>query len=254
MPSQKSNTKEREEERRKTHLLAGKVDAHSTVPDQIDRDLVLVAGHSRDNHITDSQTVLERPALLVLNGVLLLAEPASTTELLHARHVHTVHLCAIIRQQRGQRPTYDLGAVDDGYPAAVQTVAVREDGVVDLEVLEDLDDGERGAGQDALLLVGGRVEEADVLVHVVDEVGREALDILALVDDILDCAVAAGVEDGVVDDDAVDGAVLVCGADGILEVLAVELFQGKGEAAVARQRRESEVSRLALQFFLVCSG
>lgn len=49
-----------------------------------------------------------------------------------------------------------------------ETVSVRQDGVVDVEVLEDLDVGQGGARQDRLLALGLAVQEADVLVHVED--------------------------------------------------------------------------------------
>lgn len=140
-----------------THLLAGEVDAHGTVPDQIDRDLVLVARHTADDNITDGEAGLEGPSLLVLDGMLLLPQARSTAESLHARHVDRVDLGAVVGQQGSQGSADNLGAVDDGDPAAVQPLAILENGVVDLQVLEDLDNGQRGAGQDGLLVVGGGV-------------------------------------------------------------------------------------------------
>ena len=73
-------------------------------------------------------------------------------------------------------------------------------------MLEDLDDGEGRAGEDGLLEVGGRVEEADVVVHVVEVLVAEALDVFGEGDGFLDVLVVGGVagEYGVVDDDAVD--------------------------------------------------
>lgn len=76
----------------------------------------------------------------------------------------------------------------------------------------------------------GRIEEADVLVHVVDEFGRKALDVLVHVDDILDGAVAGGVEDGVVDQDAVDAVVGVCVADGFFELFTLDFAQSECKA------------------------
>lgn len=78
--------------------------------------------------------------------------------------------------------------------------------------------------------VVGRVEEADVLVHVVDEDGRQALDVLVHVDDVLDGAVARAVEDRVVDEDAVDAVVGVGLADGFLELFALDLAQAECKA------------------------
>lgn len=94
---------------------------------------------------------------------------------------------------------------------AEESVAVRQDGVVDVQVFEDLDDGEWCAGEHAFLALGLLVQEADVLVHVEDVAVAEALDILVHVDDLLQVLVLAVVEDGVVDDDAIDGVVFVGG-------------------------------------------
>ena len=49
----------------------------------------------------------------------------------------------------------------------VQSVPIRQDCIIDMEVLEDFDHCKWSAGQDALLLVV-RVEKSDVLVHVKD--------------------------------------------------------------------------------------
>ena len=100
-------------------------------------------------------------------------------------------------------------------------------------MLERLDDGERGAGQDRLLAVRGRVEEADVMVHVEEVCVAEALNVLGQGDGLLDVAILlrVGGPDGVVDNDAVDGAVVVGDDDGLLEVLLVDLAEVKVEAA-----------------------
>ena len=219
----------------KTHLFAREVDAHGAVPDQVDRHLVLVTRHARDDYIANLETVLQRPALLVLDRVLLFPEPGAPAESLHASHIDRVHFGAVVCQKRSERPAHDFRAVDDCDSAPVQPASILEDRVVDLQMFQNLDNGEWGAGQDALLLVGGRIQKSSVLVHVVDKVGSQALDILALRHDVLDGAVAGRVEDGVVDNDAVNGAVFVGGADGVLEVFAFDFFQCKGKATALHQ-------------------
>jgi hypothetical protein len=71
------------------------------------------------------------------------------------------------------------------------------------------------------------------VVHV-EEVGvAEALDVLGEGDRLLDVAVLLLVvaPDGVVDQDAVDGVVLVGGHDSLLEVFLIDLAEVKVEAA-----------------------
>lgn len=112
-----------------------------------------------------------------------------------------------------------------------ETVSVRKDGVVDVEVLEDLDVGQRCAGQDGLLALGLAVQEADVLVHVEDVAVAQALDVFGYVDDLLQVLVLAGAEDRVVDDYAVDVVVGVGVQDGLFDVVAGDLTHGVLEAA-----------------------
>lgn len=112
-----------------------------------------------------------------------------------------------------------------------ETVSVRQDGVVDVEVLEDLDVGQRGAGQDGLLALGFAVQEADVLVHVEDVAVAQALDVFGYIDYLLQVLILAGAEDGVVDDYAVDVVVGVCVQDGLFNVIAGHLAHGVLETA-----------------------
>lgn len=112
-----------------------------------------------------------------------------------------------------------------------ETVSVRQDGVVDVEVLEDLDVGQRGAGQDGLLALGFAVQEADVLVHVEDVAVAQALDVFGYIDYLLQVLILAGAEDGVVDDYAVDVVVGVCVQDGLFDVVAGHLAHGVLETA-----------------------
>lgn len=90
-----------------------------------------------------------------------------------------------------------------------ESVAVRENGAVDLQILEDFDNSEWCTWQNRLLPVGRRIKEPRVLVHVENVFVREALDVFVESYELLDILVLsrrAG-EDGVVYDDAVDGVV-----------------------------------------------
>lgn len=107
-----------------------------------------------------------------------------------------------------------------------QAVTGGQNGVVDIEVLEDLDSGQRGTGQDALLALGLGVQETDVLVHVEDVTVAEALNIFGDIDDLLQVLVLAVVEDRVVDDDAVDVVVGVGGQNGFFDVVAGDFAEG----------------------------
>jgi hypothetical protein len=94
---------------------------------------------------------------------------------------------------------------------AVETVPIGQNRVVDVQVFQDFDDSKWGAGEKALLALGFRVEEANVLVHVEDVTVAKALYILGNVDNLLEILVLSVVEDGVVYDDAVDVGVNIRG-------------------------------------------
>lgn len=158
----------------------------------------------------------------------------ATGELLHTGDINTVYASTIIGQQRGQWTANNLGTVHDTDSVTEQTVAVGKDSVVDVEVLEDLDVGQRGARQDALLALGLWIQEADVLVHVEDVTMAETLDILANIDDLLQVLVMTVVEDGVVDDNAVNVRVAVGGDDGLFDIVAGDFAEGVLEAAVQK--------------------
>lgn len=103
--------------------------------------------------------------------MLLVAQTLASAESLHTSHIDRVDFSAIVCQQSSQRSSNNLTSVDNRNSSAPKSLSVVQDGVVDVEVLEDLDHGQRSAWQDGLLSVVGRIEEADVLVHVVDELG-----------------------------------------------------------------------------------
>lgn len=115
-----------------------------------------------------------------------------------------------------------------------QPVAVGQNGVVDVEVLENLDNGQRCAGQDALLALGFRVQEADVLVHVEDVAVAQTLDVFGNIHNLLQVLVMSIVENGVVDDDTVDVVVAVRGQDGFFDVVARDFAEGILESANTR--------------------
>lgn len=212
-----------------TYLFAGEVDAHSTLPQQARIKLVGIAWHTGDDGITQWHGILDRPTLHILDLVSALLEPFAAGELLHARDINTVHTRAVIRQQGGQRSSHDLGSIHHADGVSVQPVPIRQDDVVDMQVLENLHDREGRARQDRLLFLTVRVEEADVLVHVEDIAVTQTLDVLGDVHDLLQVLVLSVVEDGVVDDNAVDGVVGVGGEDGLFDIVVGDFAAGVAE-------------------------
>ena len=154
-----------------THLLTRKVDAHGTVSDLLNGNLELVARYTADDNITDGQAVFHCHVGLLFHDVLLVAQTLASAESLHTSNINRIDLCTIVCQQCSQGSTHNLASVDDSDSSAPQSLSIVQDGVVDVEVFENLDHGERCAREDGLLGVVGRVEEADVLIHVVDELG-----------------------------------------------------------------------------------
>jgi len=161
-----------------------------------------------------------------------LAKSNASGELLNVIDVDAVHVCAVVGKQGCQWPSYDFTAVDDSDGAAMQPVTIGQNGVVDAQVLKDLDNSQGGARQNALLS-GGRVKEANVLVHIEEIAMRQSLDVLVDGNDLLQVLVLAAAEDGVVDNDGVYGRVVVGFDEAVLEPVAVDLAQFKGEATGA---------------------
>ncbi len=155
-----------------------------------------------------------------MHFVLVVLDPRASGEQLYAIQIDRVDVSAVVRQQRSQRPPDDLRAIDDRDRLPEQPVPVRDDRVVNLQVFKDFDYSQRRAGKDRLVQVGGRIEEADVLVHVEHVCVGETLDVLGWGDELLDIVVLARGrgEDGVVDYYAVDGGVGVGGEDGFFDV------------------------------------
>ena len=68
--------------------------------------------------------------------------------MLHARDVDAVDAGAVVGEEGCQGSADDFATVDDEDVVAEEPVAVGEDRVVDVEVLEGFDDGEGRAGED----------------------------------------------------------------------------------------------------------
>lgn len=201
-------------------LVTRKVNTHSTAPQQAGIKLVRVTGHASNHHITQRCSVLDRPASHILNLVPTLLKPFATRKPLHTRDIDAVDARAVVGQESRKRPTDDLGPVDDADGVAVQPVAVGQDSVIDLQVLQDFDNGEWRARQDGFLrLRGPFVQKPDILVHVEHVPVAQPLDVLGYVHDLLQVLVLSVVEDGVVYDDSVDVRVGVGGEDGFFDVV-----------------------------------
>jgi len=217
--------------REKTHLLTRKVDTDSSLTQQASVKLVLLPRHASNNNITQRRYILDRQSLHI-NNIMRTLLQSLPRKLLHPRNIHTINTSPIIRQQRRQRPSHYFRAIHHANRMTKQPVPVGKNRVVDVEVLENLNYGQRRAGQDALLALGLGVQKAHILVHVEDVAVAEAFDVFVHIDDLLQVLVLAVVEDGVVDDDAVDFAVGIGGEDGFFDVVARDFAEGVAEAAV----------------------
>lgn len=162
----------------------------------------------------------------------MLLQTLATSKLVDTSDINTVNTSTVISQQSSKRATHNFRTVDNTNRVTEQSISVGQDGVVDVQVLEDLNVGKGSAGQNALLALGFRVQEADVLVHVEDVLVAQTLDILADVHDLLQVLVLAVVEDGVVYDDAVDFGVFVGAEDGFFDVVAADFTEGVLESTV----------------------
>mmetsp|Transcript_6861 Transcript_6861/g.22656 ORF Transcript_6861/g.22656 Transcript_6861/m.22656 type:complete len:302 (+) Transcript_6861:257-1162(+) len=142
----------------------------------------------------------------------------------HVVDVHRVDQRAIVRQHRRQRPPHHLGAVVQHNCLAGELLANGQLLLVGAEVVEDLEDGEGCAGEDGLPVaqVG---EHADVVVQRVAVPVVQALDVLLHRDDVAQVVINRAAKDGIVDNDAVDGRVLVGLDDGVLQIHPLHLTQ-----------------------------
>ncbi len=110
-----------------------------------------------------------------------------------------------------------------------QSVPVRQDGVVNPQIFQNLDNRQRRAGQNTFLQPG-LVEEPNVLVHVEDIPVTEPLDILADVRDLLQILILTVVEDWVIHYDAINGVVLIGSENMLFKIFAVDFTQLEIEA------------------------
>lgn len=141
----------------------------------------------------------------------LLADALAARELLQSARVGAVHGRAVVGEQRGERPAYHFAAVEDQDRVSEEAVPRREVRRVELEELEDFDQREGRAGEDALFEVGGWVEVAGVGIHVGEVEVGEAFDVFGRGDEVGEVGVLRGGVDGVVDDDTVGGGEGVVG-------------------------------------------
>lgn len=107
----------------------------------------------------------------------------------------------------------------------MQALAVIQNIVVDLEVLQNLYNGKRRARQDGLDSITWGVQKADVLIHIADELRRQAFDVLIQTDCPLKRPVTHGIKDWVIDDDAIDIVVLIGVAKLIFQSFAIDFSQ-----------------------------
>lgn len=77
--------------------FAGKVDAHSSIPHLLQRDLVLVAGYATNDYVAERQAVVQGPARLVDDFVSTLSEADSSCEFLNVADIDAKHAGAVVR-------------------------------------------------------------------------------------------------------------------------------------------------------------
>lgn len=163
--------------------------------------------------------------------MLLEGKSSTTVKLLDAIDIDRVDLGSVVGEESSQRTTNDFRTVDDGDDSSVEAVTVGKDHVVDSNVLHDLDNSQGGARENALFGVGV-VQEADVVVHVVNVLVVETLNILAHIDDVLKVLVLAISKDRVVDHDTMDILILIGLHDLDLQLVSGALPQLKLDAGL----------------------
>lgn len=117
---------------------------------------------------------------------------------------------------------------------AVQPVSIGQDCVVDVQVFQDLDDGKRSARKNALLTLGLRVEEANVLVHVENIAVAKTLYILGYIHDLLQVLVLTVVKNRVVYDDAVNFRIDIGGQNCFFESITVHFTERVAKTTVQK--------------------
>lgn len=128
-----------------THLVTRKVHTNSPLPQKTGIKLILLPRHTSDNHITQRRHILNRPPRQIHNLMPRLLQPLAR-KLLHPRNINTINTSPIIRQQRRQRPPHNLRPIHHANRMPEQPIPIRENRVVDIQILEDLDIRQRRAG------------------------------------------------------------------------------------------------------------
>jgi len=115
--------------------LTAEINARRPISHELEGDFEFLARHPANHHIAERQAVFQRPPWLLYDLVSSFPEAGSTGEFLNIGDVDTIHSRAVICQQRGQWPAYNLTPIDNRNGAAMQSVPIRQNGVVDTEVL-----------------------------------------------------------------------------------------------------------------------
>lgn len=208
-----------------------------------------ISRNTTDDHFADGQALLERPAFEVARLVLDFLQSCASAEHLNTGDIDAVDFCAIVGQKGRKRASDNLTPVDDCDTFAEETFAVVEKVVVDLKVLQDLNNSEGRARQDRLPQVVGRIQEANVLIHVADELWRETFDIFVHADSPLECLISSGIEDRIVNDYPVDFRVGVGLANLVLQILTFDLTEDKVNSTCRKSAKIDMSIRLKSTYF-----
>ena len=135
-------------------LLTRKINTNRSLANQLRRKLITRRRHPRNNNITLRSTILECE-IRILDFVFAEFYACAAMILLDTRDVDGEDFCAVVSEEGGEGTADDFAAVDDCYCAAVETVAVGEDGVVCTEVFENLDVRQSLGGEDTFITASG---------------------------------------------------------------------------------------------------
>lgn len=203
--------------------LAGEVDDNGASLDVFGRELVGLGWHPGDDDITFLGTLFQGLGTF-LGHVLLVSQPVTSVVGLDVVDVHGVDGGPVVGQQGGQGSADDFGSVHHSHGLTVESVTVVQHVVVGTNVLQDLDDGQGGAGQDRLhcLLL---VQVSHIVVHVGNVLEVQALDVLVHRHTLLQVLVLLVAVDREVDNHTVDVVVVVALVDLLLQLVLAHLDQ-----------------------------
>jgi hypothetical protein len=88
--------------------IRGKVDANSTITNELGRDLERLDGDTADNDVAQRKAVLQSPALLVLDLVAGLLDTLSSGEELNASDIHRVNGSTVVGEKSSKGTAVDL--------------------------------------------------------------------------------------------------------------------------------------------------